>query len=129
MIGSFGDIVFKVSDKSVFTFQNLQLSATSRWSTQDVISGKPRSQFLGAGLTKVSFDITVSAAMGVKPRETIEKFRKMVESGIVNSLVIGGKPISNNPFSLKDVSAAWGEVFNGGELYSAKLSLSLEEYV
>lgn len=129
MIGSFGDIVFKVSDKNVFTFQNLQLTATSRWSTQEVINGKPRSQFLGAGLIKVSFDITVSAGLGVKPRETIDKLINRVENGEVYPLIIGGKPVSNNPFSLKDISSTWGEVFNGGELYSAKLSLSLEEYV
>lgn len=129
MIGSFGSIIFKTSDKRILTFQNLQYSASSRWSSSEVINGKPRSQFLGAGLRKVSFDISISAAFGVKPRETIDRLTKIVEKGEVYMLVIGGKPISNNPFSLKDISAAWGEVFNGGELYSAKLSLTLEEYV
>ena len=129
MVGSFGDNVFQVSDKAVFTFQNLQSSATSRWAAHEVINGKPCSQFLGPGLRKVSFEISICASFGVKPRETIDKLTKKVESGAVDFLVIGGKPISNNPFSLKDVSATWGEVFSGGELYSAKLSLSLEEYV
>lgn len=129
MIGSFGDTVFKVSDKAVFTFNDLKMTIGSRWSTQEVINGKPRSQFLGPDLIKVSFDITVTASMGVKPRETIDKLRAKVESGAVDNLVIGGRPISDNPFCLKDVSATFGEIFNGGELYSAKLSLSLEEYV
>lgn len=129
MIGSFGDVVFQVSDGNIMTFQNLQLSSEGRWASQEVISGKPRAQYLGPGTGKVSFEISVSAAFGVKPRDMIDRLTRKVENGEVNALIIGGRPISGNPFYIKSISATWGEVFNGGELYSAKMSLSLEEYV
>ena len=52
----------------------------------------------------------------------------MAEGYTAYKLVIGGKPLSDLPFVLKEVSESWGHMYNRGELVSVEVSLSLEEY-
>ena len=129
MVGTFGTkIVFEVSDERAFTFSSLSREVSSRWTEHTVIGEKPKAEYLGPGLQAVSMEITLSAALGVKPREMLETIENMVESGAVEYLVIGSKPVGKNPFRLLSASEAWNKVYSRGELAKAKLSLSLGEY-
>jgi hypothetical protein len=53
----------------------------------------------------------------------------MAEGREAYLLVIGGRPIGENPWRLVSLSETWDTVLNRGELVSAKASLNLEEYV
>lgn len=130
MIGTFGTkIIFTVSDERILTFQNFQREIAGRWATHTVIDSKPKSEFLGAENQSVKFDITLSASLGVKPRDVLEELEKAIENGEIEYLVIGNRPVGKNPFRIKSSSEAWGTVFNRGELVKASVSLTLEEYV
>lgn len=77
----------------------------------------------------VSFNITLNAMRGVKPRETLEKLESLVENGTVSTLVIGTKAVGENKWIIKEISETWDVIMNKGELVKASLSISLEEYV
>lgn len=128
-IGTLGrNVVFEVSDDRVFTFSELTREVTSRWTNHEPQGVKPKPEFLGAGLQTASLTITLSATMGVRPRDVLEAIENMVENGTAETLVIGNRPVGSNPFRLTGSSEAWNTVYNRGELARATLTISLEEY-
>ena len=128
-IGTLGrNVVFEVSDDRVFTFSELKREVTSRWTNHEPQGVKPKPEFLGAGLQTASLTITLSATLGVRPRDVLEAIENMVENGTAETLVIGNRPVGSNPFRLTGSSEAWNTVYNRGELARATLTISLEEY-
>lgn len=128
-IGTLGrNVVFEVSNDRVFTFSELTREVTSRWTNHEPQGVKPKPEFLGAGLQTASLTITLSATLGVRPRDVLEAIENMVENGTAETLVIGNRPVGSNPFRLTGSSEAWNTVYNRGELARATLTISLEEY-
>ena len=128
-IGTLGrNVVFEVSDDRVFTFSELTREVTSRWTNHEPQGVKPKPEFLGAGLQTASLTITLSATLGVRPRDVLEAIENMVENGTAETLVIGNRPVGSNPFRLTGSSEAWNTVYNRRELARATLTISLEEY-
>ena len=128
-IGTLGrNIVFEVSDDRVLTFSELTREITSRWTNHEPQGVKPKPECLGPGLQTASLTITLSATLGVRPRDVLEAIENMVENGTAETLVIGNRPVGSNPFRLTGSSEAWNTVYNRGELARATLTISLEEY-
>ncbi|MEG1594461.1 MAG: phage tail protein, partial [Oscillibacter sp.] len=99
MIGTLGkQIIFEVSDKKAMTFQGLSRGI------------KPKPEFLGPGNQKITLPITLSAAMGVRPRTMLDNIADMVERGTAEYLIIGNKPVGKNPFRLTGSSETWDKV-------------------
>lgn len=128
-IGNLGKLItFEVSSKKVFTFNDMSRKASGRWAQHEVIKGKPKSEFLGAGLQEVSLSILLSSTLGIKPRKTLECIVKAVEKGEHFTFVLGGKPVSKNKWIITEVSETWDVILSKGELIQAKAELSLQEY-
>ena len=129
-IGNLGKLItFRVSSKKVLTFNDMERKVSGRWAVNNVIKGKPRSEFLGADLQEVSLSILLSSTLGVKPRKTLERIIKAVEKGEHFTFVIGGKPVSKNKWVITETSETWDVILSKGELIQAKIELSLKEYV
>lgn len=129
-IGNFGALItFSTSDTKILTFKEFKREASGRWSQISRISKKPKQQFLGPDLEKVTFTIELSANHGVKPRDTIEKIINHVNEGTPETLVIGSEKVGKNKYVITKASATWDEVWNKGELVRAKVDITLEEYV
>lgn len=129
MIGYFGKVVFQASSKKVLTFTGLKRDTAGRWEKHNVIGQKPVNEFIGPDLETISFTINLNGSNGIKPRDEMEKWNRMVNDGTVDILVIGNKPIGKDKWSVKSVSEAWDVIFNKGELYSGKIDVTLEEYI
>lgn len=129
MIGTLGNkIVFEVSDDAVMTFQNMSREVSGRWADHEAMGVKPKSEFLGPGNQSISLPITLSAALGVRPRTVLQTVEDMVESGAAEYLVIGTRPVGKNPFRLTGSSETWDRVYSRGELAKATVTITLEEY-
>lgn len=129
-IGYFGkDIVFKVSGKQAYVLQNFSQKLSSRWSDSTPIGQKPRSEFNGPGLRQVSFTMLLSVSLGVKPRDVLRKLQRIVGLGLVDYLVIGKSRIGFHKFKITSISESWDVILNKGELASAKVDVTMEEYV
>lgn len=128
-IGNLGKLItFQVSSKKVLTFNDMERKVSGRWVVHDVIKGKPKSEFLGAGLQEVSLSVLLLSTMGVKPRKTLERIRKATERGERFTFVIGGKPVSKNKWVITETSETWDVIFSKGELVQARIELNLREY-
>lgn len=130
MIGTLGNkLVFEVSDDTVMTFQNMSREVTGRWTVHEVMGVKPKPEFLGPGLQSITLPITLSAALGIRPRNVLQTIEQMVESGVAEYLVIGTRPVGKNPFRLTGSSETWDKVYSRGELAKGTVTITLEEYV
>lgn len=128
-IGNFGRLItFEASDKKLLTFGDLKRSDEARWKDHDRIGKKPRSQFLGAGLDKITMTIKLDARHGVKPRKTMDAIRKHRDAGTPEYLVIKGAKICANRLVIVKTSETWAEVWNKGELVRAEMEIELKEY-
>lgn len=128
-IGAFGPIVFSVSSLRVLTPNNLSRTVGKRTATHDVIKGKPITEYLGPDLQTFSFDITLRAEYGVKPRTMLDELADMAEDGVAYPLQIGGKPVGKNLWCLNSVSESWDNLYSKGELSEATVKISLTEYI
>ena len=130
MIGYFGkQIIFETSDKRIMTFSELKMDIASRYAKHDVIMKKPITEFIGPDLDSLSFAVNLNGNFGVKPRVEMEKWAALARDGVAEVFVVGGKPLGADKWVVKSVSQAWDTVFNGGELFSGKIDVSLEEYI
>lgn len=127
-IGTLGSIVFEVSDDFVLTFDKMTRDVSGRWTEHETMGVKPKPEFLGAGNQKINMPITLSAALGVRPRKVLELVERMVEAGAAEYLIINCRPVGRNPFRLTGSSETWGTLYNRGQLAKASLTITLEEY-
>lgn len=129
MIGYFGEIIFETSDRRIRNFSGFKRNITGRWADQERIGMKPISEFNGPGLDTITFTVNLNGSYGVKPREEMEKWSDLVNNGIAKELVIGEKPLGVDKWVATDISEAWDIILNKGELLSAKIDVSLKEYI
>ena len=127
-VGSYMGLVFTVSQQKVLTPSNLQGSAGSDWANHEIIGRKAKSQWIGPKLKSYSMDILLRAQDGVAPRWTLERLQQAAERKTVDWFIIGGRPLSPNPFKLVSISDEWDAVLGGGALVECKVSLNIEEY-
>lgn len=129
MIGYYGDIIFETSDKRIFNFAGFKRDTENRTATHEIIGQKPVTEYIGPGLQKVTFTVNLNGNHGVKPREEMERWLRKVENGEAETLVIGGKPLGTDKWIVRSVSEDWDTIFNGGELFSGKINVTMEEYI
>lgn len=128
-IGNWGKTTtFEVSSQKTLTFNNFKRTVSARWKAHNVIGGKPKSEFAGPDASGVTMEVTLAAERGVKPRSTLEKLEKACEGGTVDYLYVGGKKVGTGKMKLESISETWSEVWNGGELVKAKVTLTFSEY-
>ncbi|MDO4285167.1 MAG: phage tail protein [Eubacteriales bacterium] len=129
-IGNWGTTIsFETSDQRILTFSDFSVKVAGNWSSHNVIGQKARSEFGGAALRTLTFTILLSASLGVRPRTMLERIEDAVEHGEVGYLVIGGRMVGRHRWKCTQMSETWDTVYAGGELASAKASLSMEEYL
>ncbi|CEG29791.1 phage tail protein [Bacillus sp. B-jedd] len=127
-IGTFGDIVFEVSTSKTKTFKEFERSGSARWNDHEILGKKPKSEFLGPSLEGISFTILFKVELGINPIKEIEKLRKMRDTGKAASFVIGGKPISANFWTIRELNEAHQLVDQNGNLLAAEVKVDLKEY-
>lgn len=128
MIGYFGPIKFETSDRRILTFTDFQRESTTRSEKHDVIGRKPVKEFIGPDLDTITFTITLTATSGVNPRVEAEKWLRMSRNGEAHPLVIGKRGLGFDRWTIESVSQMWDVVLNKGQVYSAKVDITLEEY-
>jgi phage protein U len=129
-IGSWGkNLVFSTSDSKILTFEKMSRTVSATWVNHSRSGKKDRSEFIRPDLQSVSFTIMLDATLGVRPRTMLNTLAKAVESGEINTLVIGGRKVGSNKFKIKQASEAWDCVLTKGELAQAKVTLTMEEYL
>lgn len=126
--GAFGKtIVFEVNDRKILAPQDVKREISGRWKTHEIVSKRPKMEFLGPDLAETKMKIVLSAEHGVSPRKTLENIEKAVNEGTTDWLVIGGKILGSQKVAITSCSEAWDTIYNQGELVKATVEITLKE--
>ena len=125
IVGTYGTITFEVSPEVVNTFNNLNWSGTANYGQHQVHGGKAVPEYIGRNCDGITFDMILSAYLGVNPKAQIDKFSGMLKSGIAYPLVLGSDVYGK--WHVSGVSSAFERVYKDGALISAKIKVTLLE--
>lgn len=125
VIGIFGNIPFVSSNSIVFTFKDLSISRSTRWATHEVIGRTPLLEYIGPGLTEVSFNIQLNSMLGTPPLVALIQLKKMLEKKQAERLLIG--PDYLGKFVIESIGEERKYHNNLGICVSAEVSLTLKE--
>ena len=133
MIGSFGDVVFEISDKKVFSINNeINRAYKSKISEHTAIFGPGMIRHQGRELTELSFGISLVASLipDTTPSEQLDKIKTMWEFGEYDYLTLGGQTFGAFPFLIIDISEK-SSYFNKetSNFDFINLQLTLKEYI
>lgn len=129
MIGCLGDIVFEVSSSTVETIDNVQWSGTARYATHQRHLSNALTEFTGLDPDKMTFDIILSAHLGVDPMAEVVKLWGYERSGKAVPLVIGNKGYGKYRWSVLSHTMKMQTFDRNGDVATATVSVSLQEYL
>lgn len=128
-IGSLGDIVFEVSDRTVKTLRNLAWSGTARIAEHERHLQKSLVEFCGTDPDEITFDLKLSAYLGVAPMDEINKIVEYKENGIAVVFVLGTQRYGKYQWLIVKYKIKAENFDKSGNLTSADVAVSLKEYV
>ena len=128
-IGCLGDIVFEVSSKTLKTINNVAWSGNARWSTHQRHGTNALTEFTGVDPDQFSFEIILSAYLGIDPIAEVVKIWNYERSGQAVPLVIGSKAYGKYRWVITDHKMGMQTFDGDGDVTSATVTVSLLEYL
>lgn len=129
MIGCLGDIVFTVSDEMVLTLDNMKWSGSARYATHQRHGINALTEFTGIDPDKISFDITLSAELGIDPLTEVVRLWNYERSGQAVPLVVGEKGYGKYRWNVVSHEEQMVSHDKAGNVMDAKVSVTLQEYI
>ena len=128
-VGYLGEIIFAVSDETVETINNFVWSGSARYSTHRRHPTNALTEFVGLDPDKITFDIFVSVYLGVDPMTEVVKIWNYERGGTAVPLTIGTHAYGKYRWSILDHKMKMQTYNKAGDVTSATISLSLQEYL
>lgn len=128
-IGCLGDIVFQVSSDVVRTFSNMQWSGSARYSEHKRHMTDALTELTGIDPDKISFEIVLSAYLGVNPTNELAKIWTYERAGKAVPLVIGEKGYGKYKWVIRSHKIKLQTFDGSGNLTSATVTIELLEYL
>ena len=130
LIGTFGVLVFEASGMRVHTFDNLNVSTANRFAQHDVHLEVPILEYIGPGLSDVSFSMNFNKQWGSDPIESLLILRAYLKFGFISPLLVGLRPITlgTNMFVCTQVDEEHKFFDASGNLFGASVNVQLREY-
>lgn len=89
IVGCLGDLIFQVSSDTVMTVSNFVESASTRYAIHQRHNNSACLEYTGMDPDQITFDIELSAYLGIKPQSAINVLWSYVRSGLPVSMVLG----------------------------------------
>lgn len=126
-VGSFGKIIFEVSDRKILTPQTLTRSGGAVWADHPMLYKKQRREFMHSEPRSVEVELKLRSSLGVSPADTIKLMYKYMENGKRYHLIIGDTKMSNYRMAIMTISDTWDTVIKNGKLVAATVTVTFEE--
>ena len=127
IIGTLGDVVFKVSAKKVQTIQSMSWKKSYRYSTHNMYGRKGLVEYTGMDPDEIELDMEFSIFMGVNPMKMINALHKMANKHKLAKLVLGNKVIGSS-WVITGIQIGAEKYFADGTMMEASLQVSIKEY-
>lgn len=119
------DVVFNVDDNLIETFMRMKMSKQVNYATHKIHGHKEIPELTGLSADKISFEMVLSAYLGVSPILEMYKLEEYMKHGTVVKLVLGTTycgswVIQSIPYSIDYVT-------NEGDITQITISVTLIE--
>ena len=134
MIGYLGKsaeegIQFIVSREVFRTPKNLKWSGSARYATHERHNTHALTEFTGLDPDRFSFDILLTAEMGVDPLKEVVKIWNYERDSEALGLVIGGKAYGKYRWNIKSHETKIEYTDKDGDMYAVEVTVELLEYL
>lgn len=127
MIGSYGKITFKVTEKEIKIFNDFSISRKARYVVHERINNKPLLQFMGLDADSISFNMQLVQGLTGDVSDDLKSLQDMFKKAEVHPLFLGQKKLGS--FVIESINEVYSMMDNFGNLEIVNVSLSLKEYV
>ena len=103
IVGCLGDIIFAVFDGYVKTIKDMAQSVSARYTTHQRAGGKALAEFTGTDADTITFDIELSAYLGVAPSKQREILKGYVDNHTTLPFVLGNEVFGSYRWVIKSV--------------------------
>ena len=121
-------ISFVVSREVFRTPKNLKWSGSARYATHQRHGTYALTEFTGIDPSRFSFDILLTAEMGVNPLKEVAKIGNYEQDGEALRLVIGGKAYGKYRWNIQSHEVKIEYTDEAGRMYAVEVSVELLEY-
>jgi len=127
-IGSLAtDVIFEVSSDVIRTFTNMKMNKKVSYTTHKIHGHKAIPEMTGLDADTVTFEMLLSAYLGVNPQKELDKLETFMKEGTICDLVLGDKTygtwvIQSIPYNIE-------YIYREGDITQAKCTVSLIEAV
>lgn len=128
-IGCLGEIPFVVSAETVQTITNAVWSGGARYSEHQRHLTNALTEFTGLAADRFSFDMVLSAFLGVNPMTSINRLWTYEREGTAVPLVLGVKGYGKYRWTITEHKIKMQTFDGSGGLLSATVSVNLLEYL
>ena len=125
-VGSFGSVVFQVSEEQMHLVRGVRRKAAARVEEHQVAGAKPRLEFIAPELDGVNFTVFWHRGFGVEPLAQIKKLRELCEAGAAQLLILGGENMGR--YLLAEIGETWKHSGPDGAPLVIEAALTLKEY-
>ena len=122
-------IQFVVSREVFRTPKNLKWSGSVRYATHERHNTHALTEFTGLDPDRFSFDILLTAEMGLEPLKDVVKIWDYERDGEALGLVIGGKAYGKYRWNIVNHETKIEYTDKNGDMYAVEVSVELVEYL
>lgn len=128
-VGAIGDVPFFVSSSKVQSFASVTWNGSANVSEHKRLNGNALTQPTGLSADNMKIEIYLSSALGIDPQDAIAKLFAMKRAFTPVTVVLGEKTYGKYKWLIKDVSVSMEQFDVNGNLATAKVSVSIIEYL
>lgn len=128
MIGSLGSIPFYASVDESVLMSGLEWDTRARYAEHTRHRQTDMLEYVGQNPDQITFDIKLSAFLGVNPSRMLERFNTIIKQHEAVKFVLGTMPIPGY-WVMTDLKRQLEYFHKDGTLLSVDLTVTLQEYV
>ena len=129
IVGCLGNVVFQVSEDTVKTINNMQWTGSARYTTHHRHNGNALTEFTGIDPDKITFDIHLSAYLGISPMAEIKELWTYIRSGAAVPFVLGNQGYGRYRWNVVSQKIKMQTYDGRGNVTTATVSVTLQEYL
>lgn len=119
------DVVFQVSDEQIETFNNMKVKKQASYSTHKIHGHKAVPEMTGMDADQITFDMLLSAYLGVNPKTELDKLEAFMQEGTICNLVLGEQLFGT--WVIKSIPYNVEYVYKEGDITQEKVTVTILE--
>ena len=129
-IGSFGDVIFEVSDSKILTPNDFKRESKARYAEHKVINRPPILEFLGRELETIKFTAIFSKSLGISDLlMEVHKLREMLWNGETAHFILNNHLYTENKMIIENLGEEVKHFDGRGAHIFTEIDVTLKEYV